>query len=85
MPEKPNFFKTKSKNAQEAHEAIRPTSSCLLPAGLKKKLENDQYRLYELVWKRAMASFQGMPSTLLACVCALRSIHSTACAGATLR
>jgi len=56
VPEKPNFFKTKSKNAQEAHEAIRPTSSGLLPAGLKKKLENDQFRLYELVWKRAMAS-----------------------------
>jgi DNA topoisomerase-1 len=56
VPEKPNFFKTKSKNAQEAHEAIRPTSACQSPAELKGKLGNDQFRLYELVWKRAMAS-----------------------------
>ena len=56
LPEKPNFFKTKSKNAQEAHEAIRPTSACQGPDDLKKRLENDQYRLYELIWKRAMAS-----------------------------
>ena len=55
-PEKPNFFKTKSKNAQEAHEAIRPTSAGLLPEQLRGKLENDQLRLYELIWKRAVAS-----------------------------
>ena len=56
VPEKPNFYKTKSKNAQEAHEAIRPTSACQAPAELRKKLSDDQYRLYELVWKRAMGS-----------------------------
>ena len=56
LPEKPNFFKTKSKNAQEAHEAIRPTSSCLLPEQLKGKMGEDHHRLYELIWRRSMAS-----------------------------
>jgi DNA topoisomerase-1 len=56
VPAKPNVYKTKSKNAQEAHEAIRPTSAALTPAELKSKLTEDQFRLYELVWKRAMAS-----------------------------
>jgi DNA topoisomerase-1 len=56
LPSKPNVYKTKSKNAQEAHEAIRPTSAALLPEQLKAKLTEDQYRLYELIWRRAMAS-----------------------------
>ncbi len=56
LPEKPNFYKTKSKNAQEAHEAIRPTSAELTPDKLKGKLSDDQLRLYELIWRRAMAS-----------------------------
>ena len=56
LPSKPNAYKTKSKNAQEAHEAIRPTSAALLPEQLKAKLSEDQYRLYELIWRRAMAS-----------------------------
>jgi DNA topoisomerase-1 len=56
VPEKPNFYKTKSKNAQEAHEAIRPTSACDAPDTLKKRLQGDQARLYELIWKRAVAS-----------------------------
>jgi DNA topoisomerase-1 len=56
VPEKPNFYKTKSKNAQEAHEAIRPTSAALFPAGLKSRVAEDQFRLYELIWRRAMAS-----------------------------
>ena len=56
VPEKPNFYKTKSKNAQEAHEAIRPTSAYQAPAELKKRLSDDQFRLYELIWKRSMAS-----------------------------
>ncbi len=55
LPEKPNFYKTKSKNAQEAHEAIRPTSARLIPARIKNSLSNDQYRLYELIWKRTLA------------------------------
>jgi len=56
VPEKPNFYKTKSKNAQEAHEAIRPTSAGLAPAKIKSSLNEDQFRLYDLIWKRAMAS-----------------------------
>lgn len=54
-PEEPRFFKTKSKNAQEAHEAIRPTACARLPKKIKKYLSSDQYKLYELIWKRAMA------------------------------
>ena len=56
LPSRPNVFKTKSKNAQEAHEAIRPTSAALHPDRLKAKLSEDQYRLYELIWRRSMAS-----------------------------
>jgi len=56
LPEKPNFYKTKSKNAQEAHEAIRPTSAARLPTDIKASLTNDQFRLYELIWKRTLAS-----------------------------
>ena len=55
LPEKPNFYKTKSKNAQEAHEAIRPTSAARLPDKIKHCLTKDQFRLYELIWKRTMA------------------------------
>ncbi|MCB9057806.1 MAG: DNA topoisomerase I [Calditrichae bacterium] len=56
LPGKANIYKTKSKNAQEAHEAIRPTSVKLTPASLKKYLSSDQLKLYELVWKRTVAS-----------------------------
>jgi len=56
LPEKPNFYKTKSKNAQEAHEAIRPTSASRAPEKIKPCLTNDQFRLYELIWKRTLAS-----------------------------
>ncbi|NBB93219.1 MAG: DNA topoisomerase I [Gammaproteobacteria bacterium] len=55
-PEKPNFYQSKSKNAQEAHEAIRPTSAGLTPIKLRNHLSDDQYRLYELIWNRAVAS-----------------------------
>jgi DNA topoisomerase-1 len=55
LPAKPNFYKTKSKNAQEAHEAIRPTSAALAPEKIKAFLTNDQFRLYELIWKRTLA------------------------------
>ncbi|MBT8063532.1 MAG: type I DNA topoisomerase [Gammaproteobacteria bacterium] len=55
LPDKPNFYKTKSKNAQEAHEAIRPTSAAQTPESLKSRLSEDQRRLYELVWRRSMA------------------------------
>jgi DNA topoisomerase-1 len=56
VPEKPNFYKTKSKNAQEAHEAIRPTSAEMAPEHIKASMTEDQYRLYELIYCRAMAS-----------------------------
>lgn len=56
VPEKPNFYQSKSKNAQEAHEAIRPTSAKLIPIKLKNHLSEDQYRLYQLIWNRAVAS-----------------------------
>ncbi len=55
-PEKPNFYKTKSKNAQEAHEAIRPTSAFINPESIKSHLTADQLKLYGLIWKRAVAS-----------------------------
>ena len=56
LPEKPPIYRTKSKGAQEAHEAIRPTSSRRLPELLRQKLTSEQYRLYELIWKRLVAS-----------------------------
>jgi DNA topoisomerase-1 len=55
LAEEPRIFRTKSKNAQEAHEAIRPTAANVLPGDIEKKLESDQYRLYSLIWKRTVA------------------------------
>jgi DNA topoisomerase-1 len=55
-PEKPVFYKTTSKNAQEAHEAIRPTSAFITPESIKSHLSTDQLKLYGLIWKRAIAS-----------------------------
>lgn len=56
LPERPRRYRTKSKNAQEAHEAIRPTSVRRVPQEIRSKLSKDQFRLYELIWKRALAS-----------------------------
>lgn len=55
LPESVRVFKNKSKNAQEAHEAIRPTSVHHTPEAIKDKLKPDQYALYDLIWKRTMA------------------------------
>lgn len=55
LPQQANVFKNKSKNAQEAHEAIRPTTPALKPDDVKHVLSGDQCRLYELIWKRTMA------------------------------
>lgn len=52
---KPRFYKTKTKNAQEAHEAVRPTYIAKTPAELKKYLTPDLHKLYELIWKRTVA------------------------------
>ncbi|TCT39109.1 DNA topoisomerase I [Martelella mediterranea] len=56
LPEKPRAYSTKAKNAQEAHEAIRPTDFTRTPQSMKKYLDADQFRLYDLVWKRGIAS-----------------------------
>jgi DNA topoisomerase I len=56
VAEEPRVYKTKSKNAQEAHEAIRPTSAAVTPADVEGKIDGDLYRLYALIWKRAVAS-----------------------------
>src|SRR5690606_27653218 len=63
VPDKPNVYQTKSKNAQEAHEAVRPTSALRTPAQVAQYLGEDERKLYELVWKRAIAS-QMIPATL---------------------
>ncbi len=55
LPKQPRSFKTKSKNAQEAHEAIRPTAIAMEPESIKQHLSSDQYKLYNLIWKRALA------------------------------
>ncbi|MFV0430874.1 MAG: type I DNA topoisomerase [Alphaproteobacteria bacterium] len=56
LPASPRSFKSKSRNAQEAHEAIRPTLIAREPKQLSQSLDKDQYRLYELIWKRTVAS-----------------------------
>jgi DNA topoisomerase-1 len=56
LPESPNLYRAKSKNAQEAHEAIRPTSALHTPASMAPFLNDDQRKLYDLIWKRAIAS-----------------------------
>jgi DNA topoisomerase-1 len=63
LPDKPNFYQNKSKNAQEAHEAVRPSSALRTPAQVARYLGDDERRLYELIWKRAVAS-QMVPATL---------------------
>jgi DNA topoisomerase I len=55
LAEEPRIYRTKSKNAQEAHEAIRPTAASVVPADIESKLESDQFRLYSLIWKRTVA------------------------------
>ena len=54
-PKEPRIFKTKSKNAQEAHEAIRPTSISYTPDMVQGSLTPEQFKLYELIWKRTVA------------------------------
>jgi len=56
LPSKQPVYKSKSKNAQEAHEAIRPTSILRTPDSLRDHLNIDQMRLYEMIWKRTLAS-----------------------------
>jgi len=56
LPDEAPVYKTRSKGAQEAHEAIRPTSTLRTPAQIKDQLSRDQYRLYQLIWQRFVAS-----------------------------
>lgn len=56
VPAKPHVYKTKARNAQEAHEAIRPSSVKRTPDIIKEYLNKDQLKLYQLIWKRTMAS-----------------------------
>jgi DNA topoisomerase-1 len=55
LPKEPRIFFTKAKNAQEAHEAIRPTSALRTPESVKKYLSPEQFKLYDLIWKRTIA------------------------------
>src|SRR5690242_7052153 len=55
-PDEPRIYRTQAKNAQEAHEAIRPTDMHRLPNDVARHLDDEQRRLYELIWKRAVAS-----------------------------
>ncbi|MBA2238726.1 MAG: DNA topoisomerase I [Lysobacter sp.] len=85
LPDQPNVYKTKSKNAQEAHEAVRPTSALRTPAQVARFLEDDARRLYELIWKRAVAS-QMVPATLntVSVDLAAGSEHSFRVSGTTI-
>ncbi len=55
VPAEHRLFKTKSKNAQEAHEAVRPAQASITPDDLRGKIDADQFRLYELIWRRSIA------------------------------
>src|SRR5205807_9080054 len=63
LPPQPRVYRSPAKNAQEAHEAIRPTDMARQPGDVARHLDNDQRRLYELIWKRTVAS--QMASALL--------------------
>ncbi len=85
LPEEPRVYKTKSKNAQEAHEAIRPTSAFRHPDELKNYLSSDQFRLYELIWKRTIAS--QMASAIMDTVAVdlgQKSLHTFRANGSTI-
>lgn len=56
LPSRPRHYETKAKNAQEAHEAIRPTDAARLPAEMRQYLNTEQFKLYDLIWKRTVAS-----------------------------
>jgi len=55
LPEKPNFFSSSNKDAQEAHEAVRPASIDYPPSKVRRALNDDQFRLYSLIWERFVA------------------------------
>lgn len=55
LPKEPRLFFTQAKNAQEAHEAIRPTSAARTPESVRRYLSPEQFKLYDLIWKRTIA------------------------------
>jgi DNA topoisomerase-1 len=85
VPDKPNVYVTKSKNAQEAHEAVRPTSALRTPTQVSRYLTDDERKLYELIWKRAVAC-QMVPATLntVSVDLAAGSAHSFRASGTTV-
>ena len=85
LPDKPNVYQTKSKNAQEAHEAVRPTSALRTPAQMARYLSDDERKLYDLIWKRAVAC-QMVPATLntVSVDLAAGSQHSFRASGTTV-
>ncbi|RNF84503.1 DNA topoisomerase I [Montanilutibacter psychrotolerans] len=85
LPDKPNTYKAKAKNAQEAHEAVRPTSALRTPTQVARFLEDDARRLYELIWKRTVAC-QMVPATLntVSVELAAGSEHSFRASGTTV-
>lgn len=92
-PDKPNVYTKKAKGAQEAHEAIRPTSVDRTPQSIKKYLTRDQARLYELIWQRFVASQMSAAIYDTITVDVLAGEHGSArnkpylfrCSGSTLR
>jgi DNA topoisomerase I len=56
LPDQPRLYKTKSKNAQEAHEAIRPVDPKIFPKSIETQVQRDLWKLYDLIWKRAVSS-----------------------------
>ncbi|WP_434026428.1 DNA topoisomerase I [[Pseudomonas] boreopolis] len=85
LPDKPNVYTTKSKNAQEAHEAVRPTSALRTPSQVNRYLSDDERKLYELIWKRTVAC-QMIPATLntVSVELAAGSAHSFRASGTTV-
>ncbi|MBV2208546.1 MAG: DNA topoisomerase I [Thermomonas sp.] len=85
LPDKPNFYQTKSKNAQEAHEAVRPTSALRTPGQVARFLSDDERKLYELIWKRTVAC-QMIPATLntVSVELAAGSAHAFRASGTTV-
>ena len=85
LPDQPNTYQTKSKNAQEAHEAVRPTSALRTPAQVARFLSDDERKLYDLIWKRTVAC-QMIPATLntVTVELAAGSEHSFRASGTTV-
>jgi len=80
LPEKPRYYSVKAKNAQEAHEAIRPTDFSRTPNAMRQYLDADQFRLYDMIWKRAIAS-QMQPAEIERTTVEIEAINGSRTAG----